>query len=123
MPPDSPATTSGDAVAEPKPIVRVFVVANDVRAIDSAIQDVIDASRNLNAETSRQGVLPERGVSVGYFLTSSYGPRNRSPSKWTRWSGASAIQTSVSQEISEVKLCMARRDSKAVTKSKPAVLP
>ena len=62
MPPDSPATTSGDAVAEPKPIVRVFVVANDVRAIDSAIQDVIDASRNLNAETLKQGVIPERGV-------------------------------------------------------------
>ncbi|MCX7418509.1 MAG: hypothetical protein NT013_03095 [Planctomycetia bacterium] len=38
----------------------VFVVANDVRAIDSAIQDVIDASRNLNAETSTQGAIPER---------------------------------------------------------------
>ena len=59
MPPDSPATTSGDAVEEPKPIVPVFVVANAVRAIDSAIQDVIDASRNLNAETARQGVIPE----------------------------------------------------------------
>ena len=37
----------------------VFVVANDVRAIDSAIQDVIDASRNLNVETSRQRVIPK----------------------------------------------------------------
>ena len=39
----------------------VFVVANDVHAIDSAIHDVIDASRNLNAETARQGVILERG--------------------------------------------------------------
>ena len=51
-----------DAVEEPKPFVPVFVVANAVRAIDSAIQDVIDASRNLNAETARQGVISELGV-------------------------------------------------------------
>jgi len=44
---------SGDAVEEPKPFVPVFVVTNVVRTIDSAIHDVIDASRNLNAETSR----------------------------------------------------------------------
>lgn len=29
-----------------------------------------------------------------------YGPRNRLPSKWMRWLGASAHQTSVSQEMS-----------------------
>ena len=42
----------------------VFVVANDVHEIDSAIQDVIDASRNLNAETSRicQSILSGQGV-------------------------------------------------------------
>ena len=44
-----PATASGNAVEEPKPFVPVFF---------PAIQDVIDASRNLNAETSRQGVIP-----------------------------------------------------------------
>ena len=60
----------------------VFVVANAVRAIDSAIQDVIDASRNLNVETSTLEVIPERGiaprnavspcciVSVSHFLDS-----------------------------------------------------
>ena len=53
-------TRTHDAVEEPKPFVPVFVVANDVRAIDSAIQDVIDASRNLNAETLRLGVISER---------------------------------------------------------------
>lgn len=47
------ATASGDAVEDPKPFMLVFVVANDVRAIDSSIQDVSGASRNLNAETSR----------------------------------------------------------------------
>ena len=52
-------SAGGDAVEEPKPFAPVFVVANDIRAIDSAIQDVIDASRNLNAETTKQGVIPE----------------------------------------------------------------
>ena len=53
-----------DAVEEPKPFVPVFVVANDVRAIDSAIQDVIDASRNPNAETAWicQNILRVQGV-------------------------------------------------------------
>ena len=51
-----------DAVEEPKPFVPVFVVANDVRTIDSAIQDVIDVFRNLNAETSKQEVNPEGAV-------------------------------------------------------------
>ena len=72
--PSHPITASGDAVEEPKPFVPVFVVANDVRAIDSAIQDVIDASRNLNAETSRQGVIPkrcERLVESAYSLSIS----------------------------------------------------
>ena len=40
----------------------VFVVANDVRAIDSAIQDVIDASRNLNVERSWHEVIIEHKV-------------------------------------------------------------
>ena len=48
----------------------VFVAANDVRAIDSAIQDVIDASRNPNVETSRQRVIPK-----------SEGPASRSKEK------------------------------------------
>ena len=60
----------GDAVEEPKPFVPVFVVANDVRAIDSAIQDVIDASRNLNVTTLRQGVTSECGVAI-YNLPAS----------------------------------------------------
>ncbi len=47
---------------EPKPFVPFLVNANDIRAIDSAIHDVIDASWNLNAETSRHGVRPKRGV-------------------------------------------------------------
>lgn len=49
-----------DAVEVPKPFVPDFVVANDVRTIDYSIQDVINASRNLNAETSRHGVILER---------------------------------------------------------------
>ena len=53
---------SGDAVEEPKPFVPVLVAANAVRAIDSAIQDVIDASRNLDAETSGLGMISERGA-------------------------------------------------------------
>lgn len=32
-----------------------------------------------------------------------YGPRNRSPLKWIMWSGASAIQTSVSQAMAAQK--------------------
>ena len=43
-----PVTASGNAVEEPKPFVPLCVVANDVRAIDSANLDVINASRNLN---------------------------------------------------------------------------
>ncbi|MBC7818557.1 MAG: hypothetical protein IAG10_16845 [Planctomycetaceae bacterium] len=50
----------GDAVEEPKLFVPVFVVAKDISTIDSAIQDVIDASRNLNAVTPRQRAIPER---------------------------------------------------------------
>ena len=46
-------TASGDAVEEPKPFVPVFVVMNNVRAIDFVIQDVIDASWNFNAEILR----------------------------------------------------------------------
>ncbi len=58
-------TSLGDAVEEPKPFVPVFVVvANDVRAIDSAIQDVIDASRNLNVRFVR-GHKIDRGNRVG----------------------------------------------------------
>ena len=34
----------------------------------------------------------ERGEFVG--ITSGYGSRNRSPLKWSMWSGSSAIQTS-----------------------------
>jgi hypothetical protein len=33
-----------------------------------------------------------------------YGPRKRWPSKWIRWSGSDAIQTSVSHEISCIHL-------------------
>ena len=55
-----PATSSGNVVEEPKPFVPVVVVADDVRAINSAIHAVIDASRNLNAEVSRHEMAPER---------------------------------------------------------------
>ena len=44
-------------VEKQKPFVPVFVISND-----SAIQDVIDASRNLNAETARPGVNSERSA-------------------------------------------------------------
>lgn len=52
---------------------------------------------------------------------SSYGPRKRSPLKWIRCSGASATQTSVSQEISPKCLIIAWRSRKAVTNTSPAL--
>ena len=63
----------------------------------------------------------ERGEIVG--ITSGYGPRNRSPLKWIIWSGSSAIQTSDSRATCEAKVCMVRRVSKAVTKTRPALQP
>lgn len=51
-----PATASGNAVEEPKPFVPTFVGANDVRAI----QDAIDASHNLISDSA----FPRAGVST-----------------------------------------------------------
>ena len=53
--------------------------------------------------------------------SSSYGPRNRSPLKWMRWSGASATQTSVSQAISGRYSRIEARSRKVVTKTRPAL--
>ncbi|MFZ2410078.1 MAG: hypothetical protein WAW23_00760, partial [Candidatus Methanoperedens sp.] len=47
----------------------------------------------------------DAGGRVGY---SSCGPRNRSPLKWMRCVGESAIQTSVSQEMSSRYLIIVR---------------
>jgi hypothetical protein len=52
-------------------------------------------------------------------MVSGYGPRNRSPLKWTTWSGSSAIQTSVSLEICPRNRPMSARVAKAVTNTKP----
>ena len=61
-----------------------------------------------------------------YFTTSSeiycaYGPRNRSPLRWMRWSGDSAIHTSVSQAMSQAKRRYVLQSRNAVTKTTPTV--
>ena len=50
---------------------------------------------------ARLEVDPHRvGLPTARRVRYSYGPRNRSPSKWMRWVDDSATQTSDSQEMS-----------------------
>jgi hypothetical protein len=67
-----------------------------------------DALRESRAATSEVSglVRAEQGSQPVGGLTSGYGPRNRSPSKWIMCSGSSATQTSVSHEIWVRKLRM-----------------
>ena len=55
------------------------------------------------------------GAVVHFACFGWCGPMNESPLKCTRWSGASAIQTSVSHEISAANLRKVVRLRKAVT--------
>ena len=48
------------------------------------------------------------------------GPRNLSPLKWMRWSGISAIQTSVSQAILSTCCLNCRKSGKALTYTRVA---
>ena len=56
---------------------------------------------------------------IEVYFASSYGPCKCPPLKWMRCDSASAVQTSVAQEISPMYLVMSLRFRKAVTKIKP----
>ena len=66
---------------------------------------------------ARGGKPRGRAAEVGHGLCrrESYGPRNLRPSKWIKWSGSSAIQTSVSHAISPAYRLKSSRLRKAVT--------